>query len=67
MRIGSYIRYFLYRDKGEKIYRYGIVINIYKKPLPILANIFLHPTQHFTCPSTKIIKMHLLELISEPR
>ena len=28
MQIGSYIRHYIYRNRGEKIYRYGIVIEV---------------------------------------
>ena len=71
MQIGSYIRHFLYRYKGEKIYRYGIVINVINYPPPTLAAVFWQPTRDYiwksASPYCEKIKIHRLELISEPR
>jgi len=70
MEIGSYIRHFLYRDRGEHVYRYGIIIDKIELPHPPLANIFWHvvPNSFYIKNNSRyeIIKIHLLELVSEP-
>ena len=67
MKIGSYIRHFIYRDRGEKIYRYGIIIEVHNYPPPTLANVFWHPSFLVKRSYCEKIKIHLIELISEPR
>ncbi len=71
MKVGSYVKHFLYRNRGEKIYRYGIVLEIINIPRPPLANIFWHtvPNNFYINKDFKYekIKIQLLELISEPR
>jgi hypothetical protein len=67
MQIGSYIKHYIYRNRGKKIYRYGIIIEIIKRPLPQLANVFWCPLKDYRNPYCEIIKINLLELISEPK
>jgi len=71
MKIGSYIRHFLYKDRGEHIYRYGVIIEIINTPRPPFANIFWHtvPSEFYFINQSRYekIKMQLLELVSEPR
>jgi len=70
MKTGSYIRHFLYRNRGECIYRYGVVLETINIPHPPLANIFWHtiPGEFYIKNNSRyeIIKIHLLELVSEP-
>lgn len=70
MKIGSYVRHHLYRDRGEIIYRYGIVLNIIYRPIPPLASVFwnITPSELYINNNSRyeIIKMQVLELISEP-
>tara|TARA_R110000824_G_scaffold52976_1_gene146962 strand:+ start:6202 stop:6405 length:204 start_codon:yes stop_codon:yes gene_type:complete len=67
MKIGSYIRHFIYRNRGEKIYRYGIIIEVVEYPPPTLANVFWNPLKQHQPQYCEIIKINLIELISEPR
>jgi hypothetical protein len=67
MQIGSYIRHFVYRNRGERIYRYGIVIEVIEYPLPTLVDVFWHPMIYHHNSYCEKIKIDLLELVSEPR
>ena len=67
MQIGSYIRHFIYRNRGERIYRYGIVIEIVEYPPPILVDVFWHGARSYQNPYYEKIKINLLELVSKPR
>ena len=67
MQIGSYIRHFVYRNRGERIYRYGIVIEVIQFPAPIMVDVFWHPLKIYQKPYCEKIKINLLELVSEPR
>jgi hypothetical protein len=67
MQIGSYIRHFVYRNKGERIYRYGIIIEIIEYPPPILVDVLWHAAKNYQNPYYEKIKINLLELVSKPR
>jgi len=67
MEIGSYIRHFVYKNRGEKIYRYGVVIQIIEYPPPMMVDVFWHPLKYYQKPYCEKIKISLLELVSEPR
>jgi len=65
MRIGTFIKQHAYNDRGNNIYRYGIVIElITRKEIKVvwLPNSFF-PRQQALYKS--IIKMELIEIISE--
>jgi len=69
VKIGSYIRHFLYKNRGERIYRYGIVIEVIRHPPPKNAKIFWHPTIHYPFYKKsylELIKIKYLEMVSEP-
>ena len=65
MQLGSYIRHVIYKNRGENIYRYGIVIEVIKQPPPELANVFWHPIKKYRNPYYETIKINLLELVYE--
>jgi hypothetical protein len=73
VKTGTYIRHFLYRNRGKAIYRYGIVLKYESgRPVgsievlwyPILINKEYRKNQQSTY--VEIIKMELIEIISEP-
>ena len=66
MKLGSYIRHFIYRNRGRRIYRYGIVIQVIEYPPPILVDVFWHPIKIYQKPYYEKIKINMLELVSEP-
>lgn len=67
MKLGSYIRSFIYRNRGEKIYRYGIIIEIFAYPPPMLVDVYWQPIKYYQKPYYEKIKINMLELVSEPR
>jgi len=67
MQIGSYIRHFVYRNRGERIYRYGLVIEVIEYPPPMIVDVFWHPMKDYQKSYYEKIKIDLLELVSEPR
>jgi len=66
MKVGTYIRHFLYRIKGKAIYRYGLVVhNEPQKRIKVLWHPLLnHKKQQSSY--IEIIKMEMIEIISEP-
>jgi hypothetical protein len=73
VKIGTYIRHFLYRNRGKAIYRYGIVLKCGSKCSARSIKVLWHPTSlregyHKRKQSAyiEIIKMELIEIISEP-
>jgi len=69
VKIGSYIRHYLYKNRGERIYRYGIIIKIVHYSPPKFANVIWQPTPYYSLyksPYLETIKINLLEVVSEP-
>ena len=69
MKVGSYIRHFLYKNRGERIYRYGIIIEIVYHPPSKFANVLWHSSPRYTFYKNshiETIKINLLEVVSEP-
>ena len=69
MKVGTYIRHYLYKNRGERIYRYGIVIKIVYYSPSKFANVLWHASPHYTLhksPYLETIKINLLEVVSEP-
>ena len=65
MRVGNFIKQHKYNDRGKGIYRYGIVTQILsRKEIKVVwfPNVFFprHTTLYHS-----IIKMELIEIISE--
>ena len=65
MKLGSYIRHVVYRKKGERIYRYGIVVDIIDYPPPTLVDVYWQPIKYYQKPYYEKIKINMLELVSE--
>jgi len=69
VKVGSYIRHYLYKNRGERIYRYGIIVEILCYSPPKFANVLWQPTPHYILYKDlyiESIKINLLEVISEP-
>jgi len=67
MQVGMYVRHMLYRNRGEHVYRYGIIVEFMCTDVPKVANVFWQPTPSYTLqtnPYFQVIKVYLLEPIS---